>query len=156
MANSSKILLNSQRVLGAMYCLAGVLKFSPFPEDVAAVLRQMAAANAGTWLAVPSDWLAAHPMVVKVWVGLAMTLAGIVYLRNRGPVRAAAIGLSIMLLCFIVFLFRSHGVLVVASDTILVIINILIIRGHARSLRQDSPTRSQANELDHAVTLGGN
>lgn len=129
-------ILVMQRVLGAIFLLAGVLKFSPVPEDVPLSLRQMALANAGTWLAPASEWCASHPFVIQVIVGVGMTAAGLVYLLDRGPVRAAAIGLSTMLLCFIVFLWRWRGALVAPSDTALIVMNVLIYLDRAERQRE--------------------
>ncbi len=97
-----------------LYGIAGSVKALSFVapsivarvENVPEILGQAAAANAGTLLSTPTEWLAGHGGPVTALVAAAMLALALVYGLDRGPVRAAAVGNVAMLACFVAILHR--------------------------------------------------
>lgn len=96
-----------KRIFGVLYVLAAVAKAFPRVEDVGAVLRRAASANAGTPLAGVSAHLAVQALPVTIVAGVAMAAFGYSFLRDR-MLAAAAIGQIAMVLCFITILHRAY------------------------------------------------
>ncbi|MFB7657277.1 MULTISPECIES: DUF6041 domain-containing protein [unclassified Streptomyces] len=97
-----------QRVVGALYILAGIGKFFPQLESVEGRLDDASEANRGTVISDPVDWLARHPTGVMWFVALAMVAAGLALLWNRRALVIAALyGQLLMLVLFVVILVSS-------------------------------------------------
>ena len=115
-----------QQVLGVIYLIAGIAKFVPALEDVPQRLASAAAANAGTALAGVSDWLAARPAAVTLFVATAMCTSGIALLLDRVLVSAALVGQICMLLCFSAILHRAVPPVVVV-DVLFIAANVYLL-----------------------------
>ncbi|MFA3875975.1 DUF6041 domain-containing protein [Streptomyces sp. MMCC 100] len=97
-----------QRIVGALYVLAGTGKFFPQLESVEGRLDDASEANEGTVISGPVDWLDRHPTGVMWFVAVAMVAAGLALLWNRrGLVIAALYGQLLMLVLFVVILVSS-------------------------------------------------
>ena len=90
------LLLILQRVVGALYLIAGFAKAFPNLENVHQELQNAAQVNTNAWFSSASNWFAAHTTFMLVFVGVAMVALGIVYLWDRHLVKLAVLGNLVM------------------------------------------------------------
>ncbi len=104
----NRITLSLQRLIGVLFLIAGIGKFSTAIEDPYLVLEQARISNLHTWLAP----LSAFAVVQEKWliplIGTTMILTGIALLANRGPVRLSIIILICMVILFVMMLWRAY------------------------------------------------
>ncbi|MFI1757784.1 DUF6041 domain-containing protein [Streptomyces sp. NPDC020571] len=121
-----------QRVVGALYILAGIGKFFPQLESVEGRLDDASEANRGTVISGPVDWLDRHPAAVMWFVAVAMVAAGVALLWNhRRLVIAALYGQLLMLVLFVVILVSSVPEILVMDAAFFAAAIYLLYRYHA-------------------------
>ncbi|MFE9701783.1 DUF6041 domain-containing protein [Streptomyces sp. NPDC005930] len=135
-----------QRVVGALYILAGIGKFFPQLESVEGRLDDASQANRGTVLSGPVDWLDRHPTGVMWGVAAAMVAAGLALLWNRRSfVVAALYGQLLMLVLFVVILVSSVPEILVMDAAFFAAAIYLLYRYHAspgtRTAASTGPSR---------------
>jgi hypothetical protein len=123
-----------QRILGAIYIIAGVSKYVPALEDVPALLKQCADANANTFLASITTLLYENVAYTTALVAAAMISSGLVFILDRALVRAAAVGQILMLCCFVTIIHRAVPPVIV--------VDLLFITGAVYIFRSKSKDRS--------------
>ncbi|MDY7101480.1 MAG: DUF6041 domain-containing protein [Actinomycetota bacterium] len=96
-----------RRLIGGVFVVAGLGKFSDRIEDLPATLDAAAAANAAGPLSRPTGWLASRPRTVALVVGVPMVATGVAQLSGRSSRLAAATQLG-LLAGFSLFLHGSH------------------------------------------------
>jgi hypothetical protein len=128
MAQSKALIV--QRIVGALFLLAGLVKPLPAVENVPQLLRDAAQANEGTWMEGASRQLAEHSGLVVAFVALTMIASGICLLWNKYLVRSAAVGQIVMLCCFMAVLHRLAPIVVVV-DLAFIAADVWIIYAHA-------------------------
>ncbi|MFG2681650.1 DUF6041 domain-containing protein [Streptomyces sp. NPDC048392] len=121
-----------QRVVGALYILAGIGKFFPRLESVEGRLTDASEANRGTVISGPVDWLDRHPTGVMWFVATVMVAAGLALLWNRrGLVIAALYGQLLMLVLFVVILVSSVPEILVMDAAFFAAALYLLYRYHS-------------------------
>ena len=94
-------------IVGGSFVLAGLVNFLGLGEDVAAIFRTMAAANAGTRMASMSAWIAAHAQLMRSLAAVLMIVTGVTQLLRLSLWRVAAVIQLVMMLAFVTLLQRS-------------------------------------------------
>ncbi len=101
MSRAAQIL---QRLIGAMFLVAGISKFFPYLEDPYVVLIAAQRANADGPLALLSDFALTGAVWIIPLVGAVMIVTGALQLSDRGPVIAACLVQIAMMLMFVAML----------------------------------------------------
>ncbi len=104
----NRMALSIQRLIGALFLIAGIGKFSTAIEDPYLVLEQARISNLHTWLAPLSEFAVAQEQWLIPLIGTTMILTGVVLLANRGPVRLSVIIMICMVLIFVMMLWRAY------------------------------------------------
>ncbi|MFE1587742.1 DUF6041 domain-containing protein [Streptomyces sp. NPDC058737] len=121
-----------QRIVGALYILAGIGKFFPQLESVEGRLDDASEANQAGVISGFVDWLDGHPTGVMWFVAVAMVAAGVALLWNRrGLVIAALYGQLLMLVMFVIILVSSVPQILVMDAAFFAAAIYLLYRYHS-------------------------
>jgi len=102
-----------QRLLGTLFLLAGIGKFSTRIENPYQILEQAQAANLQSWTSTLSTQAVDSAAWLIPLIGICMIMTGVFQLINRGPLRLCAAVQLGMIAAFVTLLWRAFPAIIV-------------------------------------------